>query len=167
MTLQQSLFGVVVLVTAAAAVTDARSGRIPNALTFPLVGLAPLAQGLLLGSGGLLGSISGAAVNVAVPLLMFFNRAMGGGDVKLLCGIGAALGASLGLEVQLLAYGLAAAVGLVTLVRKRRLVPTVIRIFRRSGCEPGGAPIETEVVRLGVPIFLSTVLCVLRRVWGS
>jgi prepilin peptidase CpaA len=161
MSLQQSLLGVVVLVTAAAAVTDARSGRIPNALTLPLVGLAPLARGLFLGSGGLFWSLVGAGVTVALPLVLFLRRAMGGGDVKLLCGIGGALGAIRGLEVQLGAYVFAAAFGIAALARKRRLASTIGRVFRRSQASAGAEPpAEPETVRLGIPIFLSTLLCV-------
>jgi prepilin peptidase CpaA len=90
--------------TLAAAWTDARTGRIPNWLTLPLLP-AGLALGFL--DGGLLGLGSaalGCAVCFAVPFgLLYFSRgkAIGGGDVKLFAGLGALLGPRAGLQVEL------------------------------------------------------------------
>ncbi|HEY8342705.1 MAG TPA: A24 family peptidase [Calditerricola sp.] len=68
------------------AVWDVRTGRIPNALTFPA-----LAAGILYAAfhGSLGSSVAGAAVAGGFYFLLFAMGGMGGGDVKL----GAALGA--------------------------------------------------------------------------
>lgn len=74
-----------------AAAIDARSRRIPNWLTFGLIlsglahAMAPLGAGIVLALGGL---FAGAAI----PLMLFGIGALGGGDVKLLAGVGAWLG---------------------------------------------------------------------------
>jgi prepilin peptidase CpaA len=75
-----------------AAITDLRFRRIPNWLT-----LALMASGLIQGlSGyGLLSvgqSAAGMGVGFALPLPLFLLGAIGGGDVKLLAGVGAWVG---------------------------------------------------------------------------
>lgn len=93
--------------TLLAALADARTGRIPDALTLPA-----LAFGLVVGSPG------GAAV-CALPALWLFARGkLGGGDVKLLAALGALLGPG-ALLVEVLAIGAALAAG------SRRLGPWI------------------------------------------
>lgn len=90
--------------TLTAAWSDARTGRIPNLLTLPVLPL-----GLLLGAldSGLLGlgsALLGACLCLAVPYVLFRasrGTAIGGGDVKLFAAVGALLGPIAGLEVQL------------------------------------------------------------------
>lgn len=85
----------VVAIGAAAAVTDWRTRRIPNALTFggAAVGLAyALATG---GGDGAVRSLAGFGLGLLIFLPLFVVRALGGGDVKLLAALGAWLGPSL------------------------------------------------------------------------
>jgi prepilin peptidase CpaA len=96
-----------VTVALVAAVTDLRSGRIPNWLTFSaaLVGLAghSFAQGV----AGATASFVGIAICAAVPGIVYRSsqgRGIGGGDIKLLAALGALLGPSQGLEVELSAF---------------------------------------------------------------
>jgi len=76
-----------------AAATDLRSRRIPNWLTLSLIctGLFRSVAGL--GGPGLSASVLGIFGGAAVPLVLFVLGALGGGDVKLMAGIGAWLGA--------------------------------------------------------------------------
>lgn len=105
-------------VTLAAAWLDAKTGRIPNLLTLPVLPL-----GLLLGAldGGLWGlgsAVFGALSCLAVPYALFRasgGRAIGGGDVKLFAALGALLGPLSGLEVQLASLLCLAACALVVL----------------------------------------------------
>lgn len=81
---------------------DVRSRRIPNRLVFPgaLAGLAlhaalPSGSGLYtepFGGLGLLTSLAGLALGLALLLPMYMLRAMGAGDVKLMAMSGAFLG---------------------------------------------------------------------------
>lgn len=85
-------------ITAVAAVTDARTGKIPNWLTLPPLVLGPLLWawqgGLLLARRGPLGgTLVGSLISLvacALPALILWKaRAMGAGDVKLFAAIGA------------------------------------------------------------------------------
>lgn len=164
---QPDISVMILAATALAAVADARSGRIPNALTLPLVGLAPLVQLSANGLGGLLSSVLGTVLCAVPPLFLFLRNAMGGGDLKLFCGIGAALGPFRGLELQLTAYCIAAAYAAWLLIRERRLLRTLGSVLHLGSAPADGAPsVRTDAVRLGIPIFLAALWCVGLRVAG-
>ena len=75
-----------------AAVVDLRRRVIPNWLTVLLM-LSGLAHGFLAhGFHGLLESALGLLAGAAIPFVLFAIGAMGGGDVKLMAGVGAWLG---------------------------------------------------------------------------
>src|SRR5687767_10166147 len=95
-------YAVAVGLAAAAAITDWRTGRIPNWLTLPPLVAAPVAYVAAAGLDGLLPSLLGMLVCGAPPYILFRRGAMGGGDVKLLAAVGAVAGISVGLEGQLL-----------------------------------------------------------------
>jgi prepilin peptidase CpaA len=78
--------------SAAAAVSDVRTGRIPNALTFGAAAIAVLVALAERGAAGLLSSVVGGAIGLAVFLPFFALGGLGGGDVKLLAAVGAWLG---------------------------------------------------------------------------
>jgi prepilin peptidase CpaA len=80
------------LIAAVACITDLRSRRIPNWLTF---GGAAGAVGFFLvaqGSSGLLRALGGWAIGLAMFLPLFILRGIGGGDVKLVAALGAWVG---------------------------------------------------------------------------
>jgi prepilin peptidase CpaA len=79
----------VVLVGLAACVTDYRSRRIPNVLTFGASLAAFVFYGATAGLGGLVTSLEGWAVGCLLFLPWFALGGMGGGDVKLLAALGA------------------------------------------------------------------------------
>ena len=79
----------VLLVGAAACVTDFRSRRIPNMLTFGSSAAAVLFFGVTGGWAGVLASLEGWAVGCLLFLPWFLLGGMGAGDVKLLAALGA------------------------------------------------------------------------------
>jgi len=116
------LFAVLVLFTAVAAYTDLSTGLISNRL---------IALGLLLAlplqlavhftvlrppgdsAGSVLASAlayygGGVVVCALAPLVLFRLNAMGGGDVKLLAMVGAFVGPTIGIEIELYAFVLTA-----------------------------------------------------------
>lgn len=106
------LFGLVLAVTAVAAVYDWRTGHIPNWLTLGAVAAGVVFHaGYGLVTGGAQAALSaagfsvvGAVVCAAVPLLLYRFGAIGGGDVKLLAAMGALLRPMLGIEAELYAF---------------------------------------------------------------
>jgi prepilin peptidase CpaA len=84
----------VIAVGAAACVTDLRSRRIPNVLTFG-ASVAAVAFGAVTGGPAGAGwSVAGWAVGCAVFMPWFLLGGMGAGDVKLLAALGAWVGPS-------------------------------------------------------------------------
>lgn len=92
------------LATAAAGcVTDLRSRRVPNALTFGAA-LAAFAYGAAIGGWSGLGwALAGWATGLAVFLPFFLLRGIGGGDVKLVAALGAWLGPAAALWIGVFA----------------------------------------------------------------
>ena len=75
-----------------ATITDLRMFKIHNLLTIPLL-LSGLAyHGLVTGQDAFVSSLLGALFGFGVLLLFFLVGGIGGGDVKLLAGVGAWLG---------------------------------------------------------------------------
>jgi prepilin peptidase CpaA len=155
------------VVAAAAAVTDARTGLIPNWLTLPTLLAALLFHLITQGVGGLAFSLAGALACGLVPYILFRTGSMGGGDVKLLAALGALAGPQAGLEVELLGMCFAAAYGLLLLARRgalgRTLVSSVMLVVNVLLPPRLRRPVpaaEMMPMRLGVPLFLGTVASV-------
>src|SRR6476620_4076988 len=102
---QHVVFIVAIAVAALAAWFDTRRGEIPNWLTYGALVLGPMLQvGRMLGAkasadaalteGGF--ALLGAFVSALVPLMLYRQGAIGGGDLKLFAGIGAILQTTLG-----------------------------------------------------------------------
>jgi prepilin peptidase CpaA len=96
--------GVLMALLVAAAISDTRTGRIPNWLVF-----AGAAYGLVYNALfpvfprdiGILFAVGGLAVGLGVLLPLYVLRVMGAGDVKLMAMVGAFLGASATLNAVL------------------------------------------------------------------
>jgi prepilin peptidase CpaA len=83
---------VALVVALAGCVTDLRTRRIPNALTFSAAAAAVAFHGLDAGFAGVGHSLAGLAVGLVLFLPLFALRGLGGGDVKLLAALGAWIG---------------------------------------------------------------------------
>jgi prepilin peptidase CpaA len=122
-----------VLVSLGSAITDARTGRIPNMLTLPA-----LVGGLLLntafhGTYGAAAAVAGVVLAGGVPALLHRvtrGAAIGGGDVKLFAALGALLGPSVGLQVELLSFGLLTVFALIRLAFLGRLFGVLLNVLR-------------------------------------
>jgi prepilin peptidase CpaA len=75
-----------------ACVTDVRTRRIPNWLTFGAAATAIVVHTALGGSTGAMTSVAGWAIGAALFMPFFLFGGMGAGDVKLLAALGAWLG---------------------------------------------------------------------------
>lgn len=165
-----AVHGAAVLITATGAVTDWRTGRIPNWLTLPPIFAAPIVHGLVFGVRGLIASVLGLLVCGLVPYVLFRKGAMAGGDVKLFAAVGAVAGIYVGIEAELLAFIFAALFSLARLAWHGKLFrtmgnsffialnPVLPKKWRRE--------VEPELmsrVRLGGAIFAGTALAVLMK----
>jgi prepilin peptidase CpaA len=108
---------VLVVLLVGAAVVDVREHRIPNALVFPGIAVALLLAHLP--GGSLSGSLAGIAVGLAMGLPLYWLRAMGAGDVKLLGMVGAFLGGSDTFVATLVIFAVGGVLGLVAVARRR------------------------------------------------
>jgi prepilin peptidase CpaA len=125
---------VAMVVTGMAAVTDWRTGHIPNWLTLGALALAPFAHivyGLQHGYHGsdafLQGcySLVGAAVTAIVPLILYRQDAIGAGDVKLFAAIGALVLADLGIQALFYSFCAGALFALARLAWEGKLLRTL------------------------------------------
>lgn len=162
------------VLAAIAAVTDARSGTIPNALTLPALFGAPLAHALRARVAGMDGSsvamevsasVGGAVLCAVVPLLLYRRSAMGGGDVKLFAALGAILQVMQGVEAQTYAMVLAALLAPGYLAYKGTLFATLKNtgVLMLNAVRPDDkqVPVHADTMtwfRLGPAVFLGTLL---------
>jgi prepilin peptidase CpaA len=95
----------VLVITAAAAVSDLRTGLIPNKLTLGALGALFVAQLVLNGlRAGCLAALAGLLLASLVPLLLYVAGGLGGGDLKLMAACGVGLGPLLAVEAQMVAF---------------------------------------------------------------
>ena len=167
----QIVYGALIAVTLIAAVTDLRTGLIPNALTLPALVLAVALHGILVSplAAGL--SLLGALLCGLTPFVFFRLGAMGGGDVKLFAALGAIAGPGLGLEIQLLSLTAAFIYGLCVMTFRGKLLATlrnVGRVFVGIFWPPARARREQDApeltsLRIGAAIFAGAALAVGNR----
>lgn len=85
-----------------AVVTDLRSSRIPNWLTFSAMGIGILIQAWIGGLTGALSGLAGLGVGMGLFFPLYVCKALGAGDVKLMAAVGAILGPSAVISVAML-----------------------------------------------------------------
>ncbi|MDE3106233.1 MAG: prepilin peptidase [Acidobacteriota bacterium] len=81
-----------VAVSVAGAVTDVRTARIPNRLTYTAMLLALAVHTMTDGWRGTLQSLGGLVLCGGIFFVLFALHAMGGGDVKMMAAVGALVG---------------------------------------------------------------------------
>jgi prepilin peptidase CpaA len=108
-----------------AAWTDLRSRRIPNRLTLGILGCGLLLRAVE-GLGSLSAGLLGAGLGLAIAVVLFGLGAVGGGDGKLLIGVGAFLGHERFVGALLLIGVLGGLLGLVEAVRRGVILPAAL-----------------------------------------
>ena len=116
---------VFVALVSVAAWTDLRSRRIPNGLTLGIL-VCGLALRGFEGLGALAAGAGGAALGLAIAVVLFGVGALGGGDGKLLIGVGAFLGYQEFVGALLLIGILGGILGLAEAVRRGVILPSAL-----------------------------------------
>lgn len=175
---------VAMLMTATAAYYDARTGHIPDWISYGPGLLAPLVHALIYSrltptadlseialAGGL--SFAGALLCALVPLVLFRSSALGGGDVKQFIALGSLCQITVGVEVQLYTFVLAAIIAPAQLAYHGRLGATLkncgILITNLFVPKERRKELNQETMswfRLGPCIFLATLLTAFLH-WGE
>jgi len=173
---------IALFVTLLSALTDARTGHIPNAITFGTFVLAFVVNGVMayraLGASGipvaLASSFGGAIVSGLVPLFLYRAGAIGGGDVKLFIALGALCHPLVGLEIELSGFAVAALVAPFRLAYAGKLGATLKTSLALlvNPLLPEAKRIRTDVAqmtwfRLGPAIFAGTVWVAYARMGAS
>jgi prepilin peptidase CpaA len=116
---------VLIAATVTAAVIDVRTRRVPNVLTMSLalVGLTMALVGI--GRVGVMASVAGCLVGLAVMLPGHLLGATGGGDVKLLAAAGTLLGPGATFRAFVATAIAGGVIALVVALRRRRLAATL------------------------------------------
>ena len=160
------ILGATIAITALAAASDLRSGRIPNAITYPAI-LLGIALGFAPGAELSWETRTAGLLVAGLPcLFLFWVRTLGGGDVKLLAAVGALVGVPLIADILIWTLISGAALGLAMLLRDSRLLDTLRHIavaggVIASGRLPSYVPAKDVKLPLGLAIFIATALVLL------
>jgi len=133
---------VALLVSFSACITDVRSRRIPNILTFGAAAAAIVFHTSTSQSAGLLKSVEGWLVGAVIFFLPFALGGLGAGDVKLLAALGAWVGPGDALWIALYAGVAGGILALVVAVSKGYLGQALSNIWllfshwRATGISP-------------------------------
>jgi prepilin peptidase CpaA len=171
---QHVVFFVAIAVAAIGAVLDWRHGEIPHWLTLPAMAIAPFVHvtryrfanetmETSLYEGGY--SLGGAALCAVVPLLLFRQSALGGGDAKLFVALGAILQPMLGVEAQMYGFFAGAILAPAKLAYEGKLLSTIkntftilANFFLPKSRQQSVDAAALSSFRLGPAIFLGVVL---------
>lgn len=108
---------------------DSRYRRIPNKLTFSVIVLALFLHTIEGSVGGLLFSLKGLALGIALLLIPFSTGGMGAGDVKLLGAIGAVIGPNYVLWSIIYGAMSGGIIAAIILMRHKKLIPVLKHLW--------------------------------------
>jgi prepilin peptidase CpaA len=157
-----------------AAAIDLRSRRLPNWLTLGLILSGLVRASVASGAGGLGHAAAGAFAGAAVPLVLFTLGAIGGGDVKLMAGVGAWVGPADAIAI----FVLQCLIGLVLILCQALMQRRTLVLFRNSAVLAASLAHKGVVACAGdsfgsidrplpyaVPVGMATLLVLLTRPW--
>ena len=128
--------GALAIVLLVAAVTDLRSGKVYNWLTYPAIVIALAVHTLAGGLAGddkaigLAGSLGGLAVGFLPLFVAWRAGGIGGGDAKLMGTVGALAGWRFALAAMFYGFIVAAVMAFIVMIAKRITWRTIKRVVR-------------------------------------
>lgn len=158
-----------------AGITDARSRRIPNWLTYPAIPLAILLHTIAGGWPGAKLSLLGTALGLGVLLPFVLVRSLGGGDWKLVGALGTFFGPRRLVQVLIYTLLINGVMALVMVIWKKRVGKTLrnlahlIAAFFRFHLPPSDLSIDNpEAVKVpfGVATAVAVLIYVSSQPWG-
>jgi len=157
-----------------AGITDFRTRKIPNWLTYPAIPIAILLHWIIAGSHAALLSLSGAAIGLAVLLPFVLLGGLGGGDWKLVGGLGAFFEPRRLLPVLILTLVINGIMALVLVLWKKRVGQTARNLgriaaamfrFHMPAADLSIENSESEKVPFGIAAAIATLLYVAAQPW--
>lgn len=157
-----------------AGITDFRYRKIPNWLTYPAIPIAVLIHWIIAGGHAALLSLAGAAVGLGVLLPFVLLGALGGGDWKLMGGLGAFFEPRRLVPVLILTLMINGIMALALVLWKKRIGQTTRNVgritgsllkFRSPGADLSIDNPEGEKVPFGIAAAIATLLYVAAQRW--
>ena len=128
---------VLAVVLVIASVTDIRTGKIYNVVTYPAIAIGLIGHALAKGVGfadqapmGLAGAAAGLAVGFLPLFAAWMAGGIGGGDAKLMGAVGALAGWRFALATLFYGFAVAAVMAVVVILKRRIARKTLVRILR-------------------------------------
>jgi len=166
--------GALVLIVAAAAILDLRTGKIPNWLTLPAIAAGPLFWFMAFGTYGAVESVAGIFLCGLPPFLAYRAGGMPGGDLKLFAAVGGIVGPVTGIEIEFFAMVAAGLFGVALLIYRGKFRETFgaayLRVRNRVLPERLAKEVpevERTSIRVGPFVLVGVIAAVLQhhRLW--
>lgn len=156
---------VVALFTAIAFGVDLKTGKLPNWLTLPALGLGVLFHSVVNGWGGLQHSLLGAVVGFALLLVLLLIGGGGGGDVKFMAALGAWFGPILVVLVFISSAVLALIITIFLVVGKMMFRARTDKSDASAGGDSAKEKLDIarQTLPYGVPVCLASWIFLLLR----
>ena len=157
-----------------AGITDFRSRKIPNWLTYPAIPVAILLHWIIAGPHAALLSLGGAAIGLVILLPFVLLGGLGGGDWKLVGGLGAFFEPRRLVPVLILTLMINGIMALALILWKKRVGKTARNLGRMAAAifklhTPGPElridNSESEKVPFGIAAAIATLLYVAAQPW--
>jgi prepilin peptidase CpaA len=172
LTLEELCALLTVVVVSGAMVTDLRSRRIPNVLTFTAFGAALALRIAFDGWLGLGLALAGALAAPAVLLFAHMGRGLGMGDIKLSIAVGALLGPKLAIASMLCGAVIGGVIALGLLMRRGHILSDFFGLFlnglpflKRKSVEPGASAPASLTMPYGVAIGVGSLITLAVYTW--
>lgn len=154
------------LIAGIALITDIRYHKVFNWLTLPAIGIG-LILGFIPGQGGMPSHILGAGVGFGIFFILYAMKIVGGGDVKLMIGLGAIMGYPFIFALTFYSLVAGAVIGIFEMIISKRFLKGIknIFLFFKQALTPELKPFIPEKdmgkIPFAVSIFIGVIISLL------
>lgn len=162
-----------ILILTVSVITDIRSRKILNIVTFPAILLALIYHSIISGFDGFLFSGSGFLVGLGLLLIPFIMGGIGAGDVKLLAAIGTWKGAIFILYTGVFAGIIGGLIATAILIKHKRLGFTLKQMLftfaflrgTKGSLQFSDGSINTYSIPYAIPIALGAIITLVMEIY--